>query len=360
MCTARRRRISSGTGTFQRFRPNRVESTCHDLHMLAITSKCQFLLQEGDDMAETEHQRNIRKTREASEEAAREAARAADWQQEAALQHRRAATAAEAAASAQRESAELQATALEDQRRMAFAMWRQTPDGQAFDAWTTEALAAIDDYDWTSAEFETAWESAKRDASDSITQQEREQFVSGVYVDGRPRPTSHADGSLYFLGAALVVVCIIVFVVMGVTALFNAGNATFGIIWPLAPLGLGLVSLLCGWLLGRQHPEWRQEYLDSTAELREWTERNEQAKAEASSERVQRFGFDPLSTPSWHPEPWTANAHPGPRLLDFIRHAYTSFPSRAELIPIPAIEVRVPDSEPVPALRELLRRLASD
>ncbi|MDR2321071.1 MAG: hypothetical protein LBE60_05430 [Microbacterium sp.] len=311
-------------------------------------------------MAETEHQRNIRKSREAAEEVARETARAADWQRENALQQARATAAAEAAAQAQRAATDLQATALEDQRRAAFAMWRQTPDGQAFDAWSTQALALIDDYDRKVAEFEAAWESAKQDAADSISQEEREHFTSGVYVEGRPHPTSHVDGSLHFLGTTLVVVCIIVFAVMGVTALFNAGTPAFGVVWPLLPLGLGVVSFAWGWLLGRRHPEWRQQYLASTAELHAWAERNEQAKAKSAADRERRFGFDPLASPAWRPEPWTTTPHPGPALLDFIRQAYTSFPRPAELIPLPLIEVRATQSEPVSSMREALRRLGAD
>lgn len=308
-------------------------------------------------MPETEHQRNIRKTREAAEAAAAEAARSADWHAETAYQSQRAAEAAEAAAAAQQRTQLLQAQALDEQRRAAFSLWRQSPDGQAFDNWSRRAHALIAQYDANTAAFDAAWQSERTAAIEAITAEERMQFTSGIYVDGKPQPVSHANANLYMLGVLCVAGAIVLFLVMGITALFGGGRPSFGAEWPLTVLGAGTATIIWGLVLSARHPEWRDERARGEIASADWTDRNAQARDKASADRRARFGFDPLKDPDWHPEPWTSTPHPGRDITDFTTGAYIGFPSVDQLPALPVATVRDPANEPFPRLREVLRRM---
>ncbi|MDQ0647305.1 hypothetical protein QFZ53_001501 [Microbacterium natoriense] len=310
-------------------------------------------------MPETEHQRNIRKTREAAEATAVEAARSAVWQAESAYQSQRAADAAEAAAAAQRQTQFLQAQALDEQRRAAFALWRQSPDGQAFDRWSRSAHALIAQYDANTAAFDAAWQRERKTAIDAITAGEREQFSSGIYVDGRPQPVSHANANLYALCVLFAAGSIVLFAIMGVSALFMGGHSIFGAEWPLAALGASAATFVWGLALSAHHPEWKDERARGEAAAADWTERNTQARNKASADRRARFDFDPLEDLDWQPRPWTSTPHPGRDITDFTAIAYTGFPRADQLPALPVIAVRDPDSEPLLGLREVLRNMTT-
>lgn len=311
-------------------------------------------------MAESDHQRNVRKTREAAEATAREAARAADWQQEGTLQQARVALAAERAADAQRQANALQAQALEEQRRAVFAMWRQTADGQAFSTWATRALAISDLYERNTTEYELAWKTGRDKATASITPEERAQFTSGSYVGDRPQTPAHWDAPLYLLALLAVAVAILLLITMGVGALFTGGQAPFGFVWPSASLAIAAAFIIWGRLLRRRHPEWRDENAAYLAALDEWKRANAAAREAAARDRVDRLGFDPRSDPNWQPAPWTLDTHPGPIVNTFIARAYTSFPGAEDLPGIEPAIVRDPDTESVGFVREALIQLSSD
>ncbi|MFJ4166874.1 hypothetical protein ACIPY5_15085 [Microbacterium sp. NPDC089698] len=309
-------------------------------------------------MTETEHQRNIRKTWEATEQAAREAARTADWQQQSALQQQRTARAAEEAAAMQREARDLQEQVLHEQRHATFAMWRQTPDGQAFNNWTVNALQLVDEYDRNTSDFDAAWSAARERAQEAITASERQQHERDVYVPGRPPMTGHHDTTLYLAGTALIAVAVVILVIMGIGALFNGGTPWFGLEWVLVPFGLGLTLLVCGKVVAARHPEWADESRATMRALEDWKKANAHARTASAESRLERFGFDPLAEPDRSPAPWTTDPHPGPWMYGFVHAAMTALPAAHELPPLPHATVRDPDTEPVPELRDELRRMS--
>lgn len=286
-----------------------------------------------------------------------EAARATEWQREGAHQLQRAARAAEESASAQRQTRDLQEQALQEQRRATFALWRQTPDGEAFNAWMVRALDHADAYDRKTSEFEAVWKAERQRAFDAITEDEQRRFATGVHLDGKPTFAFRATSSVYLGAVVLVVVAAILFLIMGVGALFGRGHPWFGLEWPVVPLALGLVLIVWGKVLSLRHPEWRDEDHAKLGELERWKYLNDQAGKAAAEERVTRFGFDPLADPSWRPEPWTADSPPRDWVNSFIVDAVTQLPSARELPPLVAPKVRDVASERVPRLRSELRKL---
>ena len=123
--------------------------------------------------------------------------------------------------------------------------------------------------------------------------------------------------------------------------LITGGEVSMQAILPIAWLLLGTGVVLAGVRMSRPLS------LDGS-----------DAKA-ASVKRIALLGFDPLSQPDRLPQTWTKDSKAGERLDQFMRDAYTNFPTPSELPALRIPDVRSGRTEASIQVRVVLEQFAA-
>ncbi|GAB20523.1 hypothetical protein GOEFS_119_00130 [Gordonia effusa NBRC 100432] len=205
----------------------------------------------------------------------------------------------------------------------AFALWRQTSDGQYFIEWTQRAYTVMSFI----ATVTEKWESGWRAALATIPVAEREAHRTKQWVV-RPR-RHHLMRHLLSASIAVTAVAAVLGVVMG----------------PAWFLVAALGAATCGYALlaGRDAA---------------WVRTNAATGEFQRDQRVQRFGFDPLDAPDM-PAPNWSTTHPDPlgyaeSLHSAVLDGFTTHPSPAVLPEPHYPAVSRPESVSLPELKAAL------
>jgi len=300
-------------------------------------------------------------TAQAAQSAATGAWVGAGFQAVSMLQNARSARAAEEQLAVQRAMAE-------QAQLHQFAMWSQTPDGQAFVAWRERAIHLMKRLRDRQAEWLQAWATSIGQAQALISDDEKRRFTA------RPRKLKQRG---LLVGAIITLVLSVLAAAKAGMDLFFAqfrieptfsyedciteladpdnfllSEANCEAIAPMDP-GAGsmlvsaiLLALAVAMLIGRFF-------------LRRAARRNTTVGTE-SQQRAEAFLFDPLAAyPGYAPFGWNTRGSVeeyADRLMALAVTGHRTFPSQAHLLELVDPEVRVPDVRYPAEVNELLAR----
>jgi hypothetical protein len=260
-------------------------------------------------------------TQQATESAAWHAAAQTEIQNAALQESQRAARAAE------RDRAE----ALQVQQDHNWSIWIQTPHGRVFEEWSIRARALISRIEGRDYRWSQVWES---ELSAHIPPEELAMVKTGRFA---PASRKVAAGRTvrnwgYFFLIATPVLLVVGFIVSFFSTVWSS--------WGLVTLVVGLVMTPLGAIL--------------IASDRTWKSQNLQMKNQFESNRVARFGFDPVLEPARRPLDWNLEAAYSAGLAALLRGASVSHPAPESLPMLHLPRVRATGSEPNIALRKVL------
>lgn len=210
--------------------------------------------------------------------------------------------------------------------RQAFAIWRQTSDGQFFTDWVTRAFTITT---WI-ADVDERWHQRWQELlDDTITAEERAAYDTGIWI---PRTRRHTV--LRYLRDTAVVTTLVGLVVA----------ALLGPAW-LALAAAGAVAA---------------GYSIYSARDTAWESLNRAAARQSRAQRVERFGFDPLDEPDRPAPRWSVEPNPIGYVVTLQTAATTAFESHPRPDALPELHYpAVAATYTVPeGMRELLASLA--
>ncbi|WOC12637.1 hypothetical protein [Gordonia sp. MP11Mi] len=219
----------------------------------------------------------------------------------------------------QKQEAERRAEEEAKRDRQAFAIWRQTPDGQSFTAWYGRAVAVAEEIEANDKHWRGAVEAIKSEWKST----RREQVEFAVF---NPDERNAAIAKRLFTGAGVCVSLWIIFLLAGVIGLVN-------LIFILGALGFAGAGV------------WR--FFSSDKPQRTAT------LVSLRAQGTDELGFDPMSeeVPPWSTTDCVAYAR---QIRLYCQDAYRTHPSASSLPEISQYRFVDPASIKSPALKQLL------
>lgn len=210
--------------------------------------------------------------------------------------------------------------------RQAFAIWRQTSDGQFFTDWVTRAYTITT---WI-ADIDERWHQHWQEILDTITAEERTAHATGIWV---PRTRRHT--LLRYLRDAAVVIALAGLVL----------TALLGPVW----LALAVAGAVAA------------GYSIYSARDTTWETLNRAAARHSREQRVERFGFDPLDEPDRSAPRWSIEPNPIGYVVTLQTAATTGFETHPRPDALPELHYPVvASSHTVPeGMRALLTSFTS-
>lgn len=280
-------------------------------------------------MPDSEHFKSIKRT-EAASIATQRATESAAWHAAAQTEIQNAAL-LEAQRAARAEERD-RAIALQNQLDHNWSMWIQTPHGRVFEEWSLRARALISRIEGRNYRWSEVWES---ELSAHIPPEEHAMVKTGRFAPASRRVA--AGRTVRKWGYFFLIVTPVLLVVSFIVALFTA--ISWSDLW-LLTLVIGLVMTLLGAIL--------------IASDRTWKSQNLQMRSHLESNRVSRFGFDPLLDPARRPLDWNLEATYSAELAALLGGASANYPAPESLPVLQLPRVRASGSEPNIALRKVL------
>ncbi|WP_105034591.1 hypothetical protein [Cryobacterium aureum] len=223
-----------------------------------------------------------------------------------------------------------------EQRHINYRLWVQSLDGQKYCDWAPRASLLSQAIAARAEAIVAVW---RFDASQVISPEQQEEFTAGRL--GTTALRSKRSRSIRRGGIALMLLSPVVWVFAYFFVLLTGGEISMQAILPIAWLLLGTGVVFAGVRMARPLPT------------------DESDVSVASATRVALLGFDPLSEPARLPRSWTEDPKVGERLDQFMRDAYTNFPTPSELPPLRIPNVRSGRSEASIQVRALLEQFAA-
>lgn len=241
---------------------------------------------------------------------------------------------AERAAAAAEAAYDVQLQALGEQRAHNYAMWRQTADGQVYEAWKDRAWLLITAIKARDASFYDAFD------ADVAAIREQQKAVR------EPEPPMSGGRAALWLLFAAGALSVVVGIVLGILALlpwlFTLGRQESDLTAVGVFCGAGVAAMMLGLLV------------PADEETRAWRRRSRAAAEQAAKDRIERFGFDPNTELGKVPAHWTFDAGLVDRLRARMDSAHVEHPAPQDLPVLRLPEVRDPQSEPHEATRAML------
>ncbi|MDJ0376400.1 hypothetical protein [Cryobacterium sp. PH31-L1] len=223
-----------------------------------------------------------------------------------------------------------------EQRHINYRLWVQSPDGQRYCDWAPRASLLSQAIAARHEAILAAW---RFDASQVISPAEQEAFAASQA--GTTTLRSKRSRSIRRGGIALMLLSPVVWVFAYFFVLLTGGEISMQAILPVAWLLLGAGVVFAGARMARPLPT------------------DDSDLAAGSANRVALLGFDPLTEPARLPRLWTEDPKVGERLDQFMRDAYTNFPTPSELPALRIPDVRSGRTEASIQVRAVLEQFAA-
>ena len=239
----------------------------------------------------------------------------------------------------QQQQLELSAQQAEAQEKYQLAMWRQTPNGQAYNRWSVEAARLLQELDERYAAWAMTWQHAIARARAEVPEDEVARFRTRRRT---LRQSLLLVLSLVAMGAAALAtyISIYAFTEVGRSGGGNEAGSTadwivFILIFTLPALALAAIATF---LLIRRHKKIKRAKADNRFEMERGA-------------RIAHWGFDPLAVSDdyvgfdLHDE---QGLHSYVHSIELLRQSENQTPSREALVPLVLPEAVSPDSVVAP------------